>query len=211
MKTSLGTKVLGEAQRNRAAPQPTWEVALLFPEQGNWSAEEYLALPGNRLLEFSEGRLEVLPMPTTLHQWIVGFLYRALETFVWPKLGLVLMAPLRVQLWPDKFREPDVVFMFKKHRNRVGEEFWKGADLVMEVVSDEPEDRRRDLVTKRLEYARAGIREYWIVDPRRKQITVLRLKGKKYTIHGTFKPGQQARSRLLAGFSVDVATTFAGP
>jgi Uma2 family endonuclease len=48
---------------------------------------------------------------------------------------------------------------------RVTDEYWEGADLVMEVVSSHDEDRRRDLVVKREEYARAGIAEYWIVDP----------------------------------------------
>jgi len=186
-------------------------VALLFPEQGNWCAEDYLALPDNRLAELSEGCLEVLPMPTTTHQWITLFLYRALESLVWARLGLVLVAPLRIELWPGKFREPDVVFMLNKNRHRAREEFWNGADLVMEVVSDDPESRRRDLITKRAEYARAGISEYWIVDPHRQQITVLRLQGKKYVVHGTFKPGQQARSRLLGGFTIDVSAVFAGP
>jgi Uma2 family endonuclease len=203
---------MGKAKGSRSNGQPTWEVALLFPEQGNWSPEEYLALPSNRLVEYSEGRLEVLPMPTTLHQWIVFFLCRRLEAFASPgRLGLVLPAPLRVQLWPGKFREPDVVFMLQEHRNRSGAEFWDGADLVMEVVSDAPADRRRDLAIKRREYAQAGIPEYWIVDPKRKQITVLRLKGTRYVVHGTFKPGRQARSHLLAGFTVDVTAALAGP
>lgn len=212
MKNRPVAEDLREGGKDRPNGQPTWDVALLFPEQGNWSVEEYLALPGNRLVEYADGRLEVLPMPTTLHQWIVGFLYRALEAFASSQqLGLALLAPLRVQLWPDKFREPDVVFMRAEHRDRVGKEFWDGADLVMEVLSDSSEDRRRDLVTKRREYARAGIPEYWIVDPRRKRITVLRLKGEKYIALGTFKPGQTARSHLLPGFAVDVAAALAGP
>ncbi len=211
MKNASVKERLGKAPVGRANGQPTWEVALLFPEQGNWSVEEYLTLPGNRLVEYAEGRLEVLPMPTTLHQWIVGYLYRALEAFGRPNVGLALPAPLRVQLGPGRFREPDVVFMLTKHRSRVGQEFWEGADLVMEVVSDAPADRRRDLVTKRREYAQAGIPEYWIVDPKAKQITVLRLKGTRYVVHGTFKAGRQARSHLLPGFGVDVAAALAGP
>jgi Uma2 family endonuclease len=212
MKNASVAEDPGKAGRDRPNGRPTWDVALLFPEQGNWSVEEYLALPGNRLVEYADGRLEVLPMPTTLHQWIVFHLCQLLDAFVSSRqLGLALLAPLRVQLWPDKFREPDVVFLRTEHRDRAGEEFWDGADLVMEVVSDGREDRRRDLVTKRREYARAGIPEYWIVDPRRKQIAVLRLKGEKYVVHGTFKPGRTARSHLLPGFTVDVAAALAGP
>ncbi len=197
--------------RNGANGQPTWDVAMLFPEQGTWSVEEYLALPGNRLVEYSAGYLEVLPVPTPRHQWILLFLYRQFEAFIAPQGGLVLTAPLRVRLWRGKFREPDLVFLCARHRHRAGKEFWDGADLVMEVVSEAPKDRRRDLVTKRREYAQAGIPEYWIVDPARKRILVLARKGKSYVVRGTYRPGGQARSALLESFTVDVAAAFAGP
>ena len=58
---------------------PTWEVAYLFPNQGAWSVADYLALDTNHLVELSEGRLEVLAMPTEQHQLIVAFLYNALN------------------------------------------------------------------------------------------------------------------------------------
>src|SRR5262249_41137269 len=154
--------------------EPTWAVAYLFPMQGNWSEEDYLALNGNQLVEFSHGFLEVLPMPTTSHQLLVVYLFELLRAFTGRRdLGTVLVAPPRVRLWRGKFREPDVLFMLKEHGARIGEEFWKGADLVTEVVNGDEEDRRRDLVTKRREYARAGIPEYWIVDPHEGRITVL--------------------------------------
>ena len=185
--------------------EPAWEVALLFPEQGAWSEEEYLDLDSNHLVEFSDGVIEVRPLPTTSHQLIVLFLFRLFEAFVSTrKLGTALFAPLRVQLRPDKYREPDIVFMFNTHASRIGESFWSGADLVMEVVSKDEEDRHRDLVTKRREYAQAGIAEYWIVDPQEGHILVLRLAGKKYLVHGTFLKGTVATSALLPGFTVDV-------
>jgi Uma2 family endonuclease len=114
-----------------------------------------------------------------------------------------------VRLWPKKYREPDVVFMVNKHAHRIGEEYWEGADLVMEVVSASEEDRRRDLVRKRRDYARAGIPEYWIIDPQKERISVLRLQGKRYEVHGTFSKGQTASSILLPGFSVDVKEVLA--
>jgi Uma2 family endonuclease len=170
---------MSQAVRKPDGTEPTWEVAHLFPAQGDWSEEEYLALPGNRLVECSDGVLEVLPVPTTSHQLLVAYLYGLLLAFATAgDRGTVLFAPLRVRLWRQKFREPDVVFMRKRHADRIGEDYWDGADLVMEVVSDDPEDRRRDLETKRREYARAGIPEYWIVDPREGRILVLRLGGK---------------------------------
>jgi Uma2 family endonuclease len=199
--------------RNRSAvPEPTWAIAHLFPAQGTWSEDDYLALHTNRLVEFADGYLEVLSMPTTSHQRIVAHLYGLLLGFVnRHDLGTVLFAPLRVRLWANKFREPDLVFMARHHADRIGEEFWKGADLVMEVVSGEEEDRRRDLITKRREYARARIGEYWIIDPQEERITVLRLAVKRYVVHGVFVKGDVATSHELPGFTVDVAAALTLP
>ncbi|MEO6810983.1 MAG: Uma2 family endonuclease [Isosphaeraceae bacterium] len=188
-------------------PEPAWDVAHLFPAQGTWSEEEYLALTGNRLVEFSHGIIEVLPMPTTTHQVIVLFLYDLLKAFLANrKLGSVLVAPLRVRLWPGKFREPDLIFMRTEHAERIGEQYWDGADLVMEIVSDD--DRRRDLDIKRREYAQAGIPEYWIIDRQQGRILVLTLEGTSYAVLGEFTRGDQATSKLLPGFTVDVDAVF---
>jgi Uma2 family endonuclease len=77
------------------------------------------------------------------------------------------------------------------------------------VVSGGEDDRRGDLTNKRAEYAAAGIPEYWIVDPEEGRITVLILDGTTYTVHGEFSRGQQATSKLLPGFVVDVASALA--
>ncbi len=185
--------------------EPAWEIARLFPNQGHWSEQEYLALETNRLVEFTDGHVEVLAMPTMIHQLIVIFLFDALRAFVAPqRLGKALVAPFRIRLRSGKFREPDVTFMLTQHASRIANEYWESADLVMEVVSDD--DRSRDFETKRSDYADAGIPEYWIVDPKLRQITVLTLRGSQYDLHGTFKEGECASSVLLVGFEVDVAT-----
>jgi Uma2 family endonuclease len=207
MKAKSRPTTLGRHRANGRLAEPTWEIATLFPNPGQWSEGEYLALNTNHLVELSHGWIEVLGMPVTSHQRIVAYLYTLLSAFADPKLGSVLFAPLRVRLWQDKFREPDIVFMLKRHQHRIREEYWEGADLIMEVVSPDPEDRNRDLVIKRAEYARAGIQGYWIVDPKLKQITVLTLRGKKYQVAGEYKKGKAA-SQLLADFSVDVASVF---
>jgi Uma2 family endonuclease len=190
--------------------EPAWKIAYLFPSQGDWRESAYLALNTNLLVELSQGRLEVLPIPTTSHQMLLAYLYGLLLTFTTKQdLGMVLMAGTRVRLWPGEIREPDITFMLKEHAGRMSNKFWKGADLVMEIASGGAEDRKRDLKDKRREYARAGIPEYWIVDPREEQITVLRLDGKKYAVHGEYPQGTTASSHLLPGFSVDVTTAFA--
>ena len=187
--------------------EPTWEIAQLFPAQGHWSVEEYFSLGTNHLIEFSHGLLEVLPTPTQSHQLLMAALYESLCSFVRGReLGMVLFAPMRVQLWPGKFRQPDIVYMAAAHADRLGEQFWQGADLVMEVVN--PNDPERDTVTKRREYAQAGIPEYWIVDPADASITVLTLHGQEYALHGEFVAGEEASSELLEGFKVEVGEVF---
>jgi Uma2 family endonuclease len=188
---------------------PAWEVALLFPPQGEWSEGEYLALDSNQLVEFSDGCIEVLPMATIFHQFLVNYLHGILEAFVLShSLGRVLFAPLPVHLWSGKFREPDIIY-FRPHRVKDVHGQPEGADLVVEVVSEGEENRYRDLVTKRQEYAAAGISEYWIVDPQERQITVLVLEGQAYREHGVFGSGAVASSILLPGFSASVDAVFA--
>lgn len=192
-------------------PEPAWDVARLFPVQGSWSVSDYIGLTDltNQLVEFTDGNIEVLEMPTQTHQILVRFLLDVLRAFVEPRqLGEVLFAPLRVRIGTSKFREPDVVFMHADHASRRQEDYWEGADLVMEVVSHHPVGRRRDIESKRLDYAEAAIPEYWIVDPIEMRVTVLALVGDAYEEHGCFVTGQIASSRLLSGFSVDVAQLF---
>ncbi len=204
--TSPGVALPGTASRRG---EPAWEVAYLFPAQGDWTEAAYLALDTSRLVELSDGFLEVLPMPTILHQLIVEFLHGLLKASVAAHAsGKVLFAPLPVRLWSGKFREPDIVYLRPERlRNLRGQP--DGADLVMEVVSEGTENRGRDLGTKRQEYAAARIPEYWIVDPQEQQITVLTLDGQTYRVHGVFGPGTLATSVLLPGFSVAVDAVFA--
>ena len=189
--------------------EPAWDIALLFPPQGEWTEEEYLALEANHLIELSEGRLEVLPMPTPFHQRITIFLFELLKAFVKAHhLGEVLLAPLPVRLWNGKMREPDVLFLrpgriFNPKRPPAG------ADLAMEVVSEGEQNRERDLVIKRQEYFLARIEEYWIIDPQEMKITVLVPGAESYRVHGEFTVGALAASLLLPGFTVDVAAAFA--
>jgi Uma2 family endonuclease len=186
-----------------AVGEPAWRVALLFPPQGSWSEADYLQLDSGRLVEFSEGCIEVHDMPTKAHQRIVRFLFQVLHVFVsGGSLGEVFFAPLPVRLWNEKFREPDIAFVAKGRGDYRG--YPDGADLVVEVASDDEASRRRDFDAKRDEYCRAQIPEYWIVDPRQGAIIVLYLADATYREHGVFRRGESASSRVLKGFSVTV-------
>jgi Uma2 family endonuclease len=187
--------------------EPVWQLATMFPRQGTWSVDEYLQLDAGRLVEFDNGTIEVLEMPTLEHQRVVQFLYRCLFAIVTPnRLGEVFVAPLPVRLWEGKYREPDVIFLSSHRQTDHG--YPDGADLVIEVVSDDAESRRRDLRIKPPEYARAGVREYWIVDPRDAVIIMHRLTGQEYStsIH---KPGEPVASGLIPSFNLLVDDVLA--
>jgi Uma2 family endonuclease len=192
-------------------PAPTeWRDVLesILPPQGCWSEELYLVLTdhANRLIEYTDGFLEILPWPTDGHQSILGFLLLAFHQFLVPRGGKVLFAPLRLRIRPGKFREPDLLLLLSATDPRRQNRFWQGADLALEVVSeDKPE---RDLVDKRHDYAEGRVPEYWIVNPMTETITVLQMQGDAYVEAGTYHRGQTAVSVLLPEFAVSVDQVF---
>ena len=178
-------------------------VAEVLP-QGGWGDGDYLWVTDHarRLVEFTDGYLEVLPIPSREHQRIVAFLYTVLHAYLRRTGGEVLFASLRLRIRAGKFREPDLVLLRDSEDVRSRDRFWTGADLVVEVVS--PDDPSRDFVQKRGDYAEAGIPEYWIVEPGTETITVLTLAGGTYVERGVFDRSTHASSAILDGFGVAV-------
>ena len=177
-------------------------------QQEPWTEAQYLQLTDRSrlLLEFTDGRLDILPMPTDQHQVIVRFLLLALLPRVLELGGTVLFAPLRLRTRDGKFREPDLLLLLDANDPRRGNDFWTGADLVVQVVS--PDDPSRDTHDKRLDYAEAGIPEYWIVNPLDETMTVLVLRGTADVERGVFRRGQQTDSVCLPDCALDVASVF---
>ncbi len=186
--------------------QPAWRIALFYPAQGSWTETDYLSLTGDGpLVEFDNGCIEVLDMPTKEHQRIAQFLFLWLHRFVVEHgLGEVFIAPLPVRLWQDKYREPDLVVVKQGRAEHAG--YPCGADLVVEIVSPGVDNRRRDMETKPAEYCRAGISEYWVIDPEKRTIEVLKLEpgAASYLSHGVFCVGETASSATYPGLAIDV-------
>jgi Uma2 family endonuclease len=176
----------------------------LRPIQGLWTEEQYLTMTDHsrRLLEFDDGYIEVLPMPTDKHQAISQFIFLALLAFIQGIGGKVQYAPLRLQIRDGKHREPDILLVRDANDPRRQNRYWLGADLVVEIVS--PDDPERDTKVKRGDYAEASIPEYWIVDPQEETITVLRLESDSYIEHGLYHRGETATSVLLTDFAMSV-------
>jgi Uma2 family endonuclease len=189
---------------------PEWKdlLAALLPPQGIWTEEQYLVLTDStsQLVEFTDGFLEPLPMPTDRHQAILEFLFLLFHGVIKPRGGRVRFAPLRVRIRPGKYREPDLLLLLSASDPRRGNRFWTGADLALEIVS--PDKPERDLVQKRADYAEVRVPEYWIVNPQTETITVLRLEGDTYVEAGQFRRGESAAAVTVPGLAVDVASVF---
>lgn len=190
--------------RETSLGTPAWRIALFYPVQGAWSEGEYLNLLGGPLVEFDNGRIEVLDMPTKEHQRLAQFIFLVIRDYLLGKgIGEVFMAPLPTRLWEGKFRQPNVLFL-RKGRPEYKENYPEGADMVVEVVSGDRESRRCDLEEKRADYAKAGIPEYWIMDPESEVVSLLSLRDGIYESRGEFTRGQSVPSFGLPELVVSV-------
>lgn len=191
--------------------EPAWEAAYFFPPQGRWTEETFLQFHSNRMAELVAGRLEILPMPSVFHQLIVIYLLDTLRRYLdrSENGGLVLMAPLPTKLFPGTIREPDILYVQPENIPDDIRGYPDKLDLAVEVVSEGADARKRDYQDKRIDYAKAGIREYWIVDPQDQLVTVLTLSDDHYIEHGVFSAGQTATSRLLDGLTITVDAIWA--
>ena len=133
--------------------------------------EEYLALPDDgRIVEWANGEIIKHMPPGPAHQRTSSTLEALLKLYVKRlNLGEVFDAPFEVRLWPDgPSREPDVLFVRRERLSLLSDKRFEGApDLVVEIIS--PTSVTLDRVDKYLEYERAGVGEYWIIDPRPRQ------------------------------------------
>lgn len=153
--------------------------------------------------------MEALPISTWFDALISGYVYERLKEYLKANpAGKVVPSAIFVRLWQRNIRLPDLTFLFTARLATDRKKAQNGADLVAEVVSGDERDRQRDLIDKRAAYAKAGIAEYWIVDPQTRTITVLALDGEVYREAGTYPDGAQAASVLLPGFTVDVTQAF---
>ena len=141
------------------------------------TAEDLLTMPddGSRY-ELVKGELRKMPPAGNIHgNRTMRLGWRLAQYVEMNDLGIVFAAETGFKLSsnPDTVRAPDIAFISKKRIAEVGavEGFWPGApDLAIEVVS--PGDTYTEVGEKVEEYLRAGAHAVWVVDPRRRTITV---------------------------------------
>ncbi len=138
---------------------------------GEFTIEDYYALPDDKRVELIDGVFYDMPAPTIEHQLLAGSVYSQIINYIRRKKGkcIPLISPVDVQLDADNktMVQPDVVIVCD--RSRIDErKVIGGPDFVLEVVS--PSSVIKDYVKKAAKYEAAGVREYWIVDPLQQKI-----------------------------------------
>ena len=133
--------------------------------------EEFLREYDGQYAEYVDGEVIKDMSVTNKHDDLTIFLKALLVFFVQAKgLGKIHGEPYQMKIaFGDKIkgREPDIFFVKAENLDRIGEQFFDGAaDLVIEVIS--PESVTQDTVDKFDEYESAGVKEYWIIDYRRR-------------------------------------------
>lgn len=170
---------------------------------------DYLIYPSNgKQLQLIEGDFFMTPAPIIFHQDISINLEAIIYEFVAENnLGKVYDAPTDVVLSEEDVVQPDILFIAKDRLNIIKEKNIKGApDLIVEILSFKT--KKMDTVIKRKLYAKHGVKEYWIIDPDKKQIEVLLLAGDKYKSERIYKKGQVLKSKIIAGLKVKVEEVF---
>ena len=148
-------------------------VPALQPQPETITLEQYETLPDNRRIEVFDGVIYDMASPSQIHQSILLELSTLLNSYVKSRKGdcKVFPAPFDVKLsdHPLTIVQPDIIIVCDK--DQLDEKRCNGApDFIIEIVS--PGNPSDDYIRKLYYYKNAGVREYWIVDPRRKTVTV---------------------------------------
>lgn len=142
-------------------------------QDGEYTVEDYHALPDECRVELIDGTFFTMEAPSTVHQILLTAVWRPLDAYIRKNKGrcLAMLAPVDVQLDEDDktMMQPDIMVLCDRDRLRK-KGIWGAPDFVAEIAS--PSTRRHDSVRKLAKYRAAGVREYWIIDPDRMKITV---------------------------------------
>ena len=168
-----------------------------------YSYREYQYFPDNGMRhEIVDGDHYMSPAPSTKHQTVsrrIQFqLYAQIEL---KGLGQVFDAPTDVELSPHDIVQPDLLVVLQKNLRIVSTKRIRGVpDLIIEILSDSNPDH--DRVLKLEMYQRAGLPEYWIVDPEEEFVEAYVLAEGRLKLVGTHRESIQVAT--MSGFEVDL-------
>jgi Uma2 family endonuclease len=174
------------------------------------TVENYRLLPetGPRF-QLIEGELYMAPAPNRYHQDISRNLeYIFLEYLEEHPIGKLYDAPFDVYLDETNVFQPDILFVSEARRGILTEAGAEGApDFVVEILS--PKTARLDLENKRVQYARHGVDELWIIDPKEKTVAIHRFSEETDGPVSIVSEGGSITTRHFPGLEVDTRKVFA--
>ena len=178
-------------------------------QAGTWTFEDLFSLPEGKHYEIIEGELYEMPPPSWNHVVVISNLILLLGPLVRALGGQIGTGPAGVFFPGANPVEPDIIVILPGSAAVAGGRGVEGPpDLLIEVLS--PSNRAHDLLTKRALYGRAGVREYWIVDPIAKTVEALALEGDALHSVQLASGDDAVVSPVLAGTGFPLAEIFAG-
>jgi Uma2 family endonuclease len=188
-------------------------IADNFPADYHWTYSDLVNFFPQDLqirVEIIENQLFIMPSSEQIHQEIVGDLSILYNAFAKQnKLGTVIISPFDVVLDENNVMIPDVLFVAVSRKEILDGKKVNGApDLVVEVWS--PGNKKKERDRKHRLYAEKGVQEFWAVYPKKEKITVEVLNETgKYEVYSEAKKTGEIKSKVLTGFSLEVADIFA--
>ncbi len=167
----------------------------------------------DRIYELLNGEVAKYSAPESRHQLVLANLHLIVGSHINRKrLGRVLFAPFSVLLNKHSAPQPDLLFVATENLKIIEQKFVMGApDLVVEIISPglaRPGSVIRDRVQKKEIYEKAGVPEYWIVDPEYFLVEVYQHTPSGYTLFHDVEGEGGVKSRIIKGLKVDVADIF---
>ncbi len=171
-------------------------------EEDIYTIDDIYSLPEGERAELIDGQIFYMAPPTTNHQRLVNYLSTEINLFIRQNSGEceVFPAPFAVFLSENdrNYVEPDISVICD--RNKISDKGCHGApDWVIEIVS--PSTKQMDYYKKLFKYRTAGVREYWVVDPDRKLVTVYNFE--RDTME-EYPFGEEVPAGIYEGFSIKV-------
>ena len=170
---------------------------------------DYLTWDDDKRCELIDGEVYMLAAPSSTHQEIFGNLFLELGNYLKGKNCKVYPAPYDVRLnaeaEDDTVVQPDISVICDP--SKIEERGCKGApDMVIEILS--PSTTRHDQVVKLNQYCKAGVREYWLVDPERRQVQINLLKDGMYINRGYYGDTDTVSVNILDDCQINLADIF---
>lgn len=145
----------------------------LDKRQGEYTLEDYYELPDDQRVELIDGVIYDVSATTSVHQLLCGIFFARLYEYIRSKHGkcIPVMSPVDVQLDCDDktMVQPDVLVLCDDQK-LLRRCVYGAPDFVAEILS--PSTKRKDMFIKAGKYQNAGVKEYWMVDPDKKQVLV---------------------------------------